>query len=176
MTWDLTGVESALRSTHADGYTALYDAAYIVLRQFHQDRLAFADVRRQAIVLLSDGIDTASHVTFDDVLELVHRAEVTIYVISLADASSLPRDSVVDRRSVESAYDLSTLARESGGRLFTPRGVRELSSRKIDSWMCIEMKRPRDDPLRPAVALESAWRVVDPLFPNAGERETSLGV
>jgi Ca-activated chloride channel family protein len=126
MTPDLARVDEALRSTKAHGYTALYDALYIVLRQYLQERHRSTEVRRQVAVLLSDGIDTASHVTVEDVLDLVRRAEVTVYVISVGDDPALMKNVLLDRRIFESAHDLSTLARDSGGRRFTPRTAREL--------------------------------------------------
>ena len=128
MTPDLARVDEALRLTQASGNTALYDALYIVLRQYQQERQGSTEVRRQVIVLLSDGIDTASHVTFEDVLDLVRRVEATIYVVSLGDDPALLKGVLGDRRSFESAYALNTLARESGGRLFTPRTARELAA------------------------------------------------
>ena len=126
MTPDLARVEAALRSTRANGATALYDAVYIALRQHQQERLRSSDVRRRVIVLLSDGIDTSSHVTFDEVLDLLRRVDVTVYVVSLTPDPTLPHVVSVDRRTFESAHALSSLARESGGRLFTARGAQEL--------------------------------------------------
>jgi Ca-activated chloride channel family protein len=126
MTSDLARVETALRSTHARGNTALYDAIYIALRQYQQEHLTTSEVRRRAIVLLSDGIDTSSHVAFDDVLDLVRRVEVTVYVVSLGADPTMLRGDAGERTSFESAHALSTLARESGGRLFTPHTSVEL--------------------------------------------------
>ena len=126
MTSDLARVDEALQSTQARGSTALYDALYVVLRQYQQERQSFTEVRRQVVVLLSDGIDTSSHVTFEDVLDLVRRVEATIYVVSLGEDPALLKNVVGDRRTFESAHALNTLARESGGRLFTPRTTREL--------------------------------------------------
>jgi Ca-activated chloride channel homolog len=126
MTPELTRVEAALRSTRAHGNTAVYDAVYIALRDCRQEPSTASEIRRQVIVLLSDGIDTASHVTFDDILNLVHRVDVTIYVVSLANDPVLVNAVARDRTSFESAHALSTLARESGGRLFTPGTAREL--------------------------------------------------
>jgi Ca-activated chloride channel homolog len=126
MTPDLARVDEALRSTQTSGNTALYDALYIVLRQYQQERQSVTDVRRQVVVLLSDGIDTASHVAFEDVLDLLRRVEATIYVVSLGDDPGLLKNLPGDRRTFESAHALSTLARESGGRLFSPRTAREL--------------------------------------------------
>ena len=126
MTPDLARVDEALRSTRASGNTALYDALYMVLRQEQQDRRAITEARRQVIVLLSDGFDTSSHVTFEDVLDLVRRVEATIYVVSLGDGSAPSPNILGDRRTFEAAHALNTIARESGGRLFTPRTAREL--------------------------------------------------
>jgi Ca-activated chloride channel family protein len=125
MTSDLARVDTALRSTQANGNTALYDAVYIALRQYQQERLRTSEVRRRAIVLLTDGIDTSSHIAFDEVLDLVRRVEVTVYVVSLGADPTL-RGTMADRTSLESAHALSTLARESGGRLFTPHLSGEL--------------------------------------------------
>ena len=119
-------VDEALRSSQANGNTALYDALYIVLRQYQQERQDATEVRRQVIVVMSDGIDTASHVAFEDVLDLVRRVEATIYVVSLGEDPALSKNVLADRKSFESAHALKTLARESGGRLFTPRTAREL--------------------------------------------------
>ena len=126
MTLDLARVSQALQSTQARGSTALYDALYVMLRQYQQERHSFTEVRRQVVVLLSDGIDTASHVTFEDVLDLVRRVEATVYVVSLGEEPALVRNVLGDRSTFESAHALRTLARESGGRLFTPRTAREL--------------------------------------------------
>jgi VWFA-related protein len=126
MTADLARVDAALQSTRAGGNTALYNAVYVALRQYEQKRSSASQVRRQVIVLLSDGIDTASHVTFDDLLDVVRRADVTIYVVSLATDPVLVKAVMGDRASSESAHALSRLARESGGRLSTARTAREL--------------------------------------------------
>ena len=126
LTSDLARVDEAIRSSQANGNTALYDALYIVLRQYQQERQDSTEVRRQVIVLMSDGIDTASHVTFEGVLDLVRRVEATIYVVSLGEDPALSKNVLADRKSFESAHALKTLARESGGRLFTPRTAREL--------------------------------------------------
>jgi Ca-activated chloride channel family protein len=126
MTAELARVDEALRSTHANGSTALYDALYVVLRQYQQERQSATQVRRKVVVLLSDGIDTSSHVAFEDVIDLVRRVEATIYIVSLGEDPALFKNVVGDRRTFESSHAMSTLARESGGRLFTSRTAREL--------------------------------------------------
>ena len=126
MTPDLARVDAALRSTRAQGETALYEALYVALRQHQRERADTPEIRRRVIVLLSDGIDTSSHVTFEDVLDLVRRVDVTIYVVALAGDPSLLSAAGAPPGARESAYALRTFASESGGRLFTPRTPREL--------------------------------------------------
>ena len=62
--------------------TALHNALYVALKDLMRDKKA-AELRRRAIVLLSDGEDTASLVSDDQVLELAKKSEINIYAISL---------------------------------------------------------------------------------------------
>ena len=69
-------------TTDTSGSTALHNALYIALKDLsRQDNPN--ELRRRAIVLLSDGEDTASLVTDDQVLELAKKNEINIYAISL---------------------------------------------------------------------------------------------
>jgi Ca-activated chloride channel homolog len=125
LTPELAQVTAALHSTRASGNTALYDAVYIALRQYERERSSTSELRRRVIVVLSDGIDTSSHVTFDGLLDAVRRIDATIYIVSLGSQPMLVSP-LVDRAASESAHALSALVHESGGRLFTPRTAREL--------------------------------------------------
>src|ERR671920_2574862 len=54
----------------AGGSTSLHNAIYIALKELGKVRpLSDDDVRRQAIVIFSDGDDTSSLVSFDQVLD-----------------------------------------------------------------------------------------------------------
>jgi VWFA-related protein len=125
LTPDLAQVNAALQSTRAYGNTALYDAVYIALRQDERERPSTSELRRRVIVLLSDGIDTSSHVTFDSLLDAVRRSDATIYIVSLGSQPMLVSP-LADHAASESAHALNALVHESGGRLFTPRTAREL--------------------------------------------------
>ena len=62
-------LERAIRATEARGATALYNAVYVSLKQLARvNSPSVHNVRRRAIVLLSDGKDTTSLVTYDEVL------------------------------------------------------------------------------------------------------------
>lgn len=120
-THDPAAIEKAIRATTANGSTSLYNAVYIALKDLHKIRAASpADIRRQAIVLLSDGDDTSSLVDFDSVLELAKRSEVSIYSIGLRQGE------IAQREFHEAEYVLRSLSEQTGGRVFFPTDAREL--------------------------------------------------
>jgi Ca-activated chloride channel family protein len=80
-------------------------------------------VRRQAIVLLSDGEDTSSLVTFEDVLDLARRSETAIYAIGL-----MANEPAQSRGFREATYALRQLTNDTGGRAFFPAEVKSLAS------------------------------------------------
>ena len=77
---DAAALEKAIRATTPNGSTSLYNAIYISLKELKKVKAhAPTDIRRQAIVLLSDGDDTSSLIEFDEVLDLAKRSETAIY-------------------------------------------------------------------------------------------------
>lgn len=120
-TSDGAALEKAIRATTANGSTSLYNAIYISLKELRKTKAASAsDVRRQAIVLLSDGDDTSSLIEFDEVLDLAKRSETAIYSIGL-------RQGEIGRREFKEAeFVLRQLSQETGGRVFFPTDAREL--------------------------------------------------
>ena len=118
---DAVKLEQAIQQTSAGGSTSLYNAIYISLRELSKAPLRRADVRREAIIVLSDGEDTSSLVTFDEVLEQAKRSETAIYSIGLQSDDSRSR---VGFR--EADFVLRQLAQETGGRAFFPNEVDEL--------------------------------------------------
>ena len=89
-TGDQQALEQAIRSTQADGSTSLHNAVYIALKELSK-RFSFENPdapRRRAIVVLSDGEDTSSLVSFDEVLDAAARSDTVIYTIGLGDRAS----------------------------------------------------------------------------------------
>jgi Ca-activated chloride channel family protein len=116
----------AIRRTVARGSTSLYDALYLAMRQLAVARARAGTARRPAIVLLSDGDDTTSLVTYEDVLELAKESDIAVYAIAFlppADPSWAPPT----KRGTQPRYALKSLASESGGRAFFPTAVGELA-------------------------------------------------
>jgi Ca-activated chloride channel family protein len=126
LTSDRQSLGRAIQSLSASGETAVYDAVYVVLRDLEVARRAAAQVRRQAIVLLTDGIDTRSRLAFEDVLDLARRANVSIYVVALKSALAQTPRSQLPGEILRSDYALKSVTRESGGRLFEPKTAADL--------------------------------------------------
>lgn len=123
-TADQAALETAIKRTQAAGPTALHNALYIALKDLGRQKKA-GELRRRAIVLLSDGEDTASLVTDDQVLELARKSEIGIYAIGLRARRGQDRRSETFSKA---EYVLTALARETGGREFFPNSLSELDS------------------------------------------------
>lgn len=116
-------LEQAIRKTAAGGSTSMYNAIYIALKNLKRIVATSADdVRRQAIVVLSDGEDTSSLLPFEEVLELAKRSETAIYSIGLRSGEG----SGATRGFREAEFVLRQLSQETGGRAFFPEAIAEL--------------------------------------------------
>ena len=120
-TSDVTLLERAIRQATVNGSTSLYNAIYISLKDLKKMRAQNADeIRREAIVVLSDGDDTSSLVAYEEVLDLAKRSETAIYSIGL-------RQNDGGRREFKEAeFVLRQLSQETGGRVYYPTSVLEL--------------------------------------------------
>jgi VWFA-related protein len=127
LTSDRTALEEGVRKTRARGATSLNNALYISLKQFGRGAQQ-AEVRRQAIAVLSDGEDTSSLVSFEDVLELARKSGVSIYPIVLQSKYAASRIATQGQRRYfsESEYSMRTLAQETGAQAFFPMQIFEL--------------------------------------------------
>lgn len=107
------------------GATALHNAFYISIKDLQKEKQQGAGARRQAIILLSDGENTASIVTDEQVIDLARKAEISIYSIRLtADYEGDKGRAAFS----QATHLLSVLARETGGQAFFPAQIQELDS------------------------------------------------
>jgi len=119
-------LETAIRKTSAGGSTSLYNAVYIALKDLKKVVARNTDeIRRQAIVVLSDGEDTSSLLPFEEVLDLAKRSETAIYSIGLRTAEG-PSTSMKGFKEAE--FVLRQFAQETGGRSFFPTQVADLTN------------------------------------------------
>jgi Ca-activated chloride channel family protein len=123
-TSDREQLEAAIRSAHASGGTALYTAVYVALKDLARQRRE-GETRRLAMVVLSDGEDTASLVSDDQALLLARRSEIGVYGISLKG----PQTADAHRTDTGlSRFFISALSRETGGEAHFPRALAQLST------------------------------------------------
>jgi Ca-activated chloride channel family protein len=115
-------LEAAIQQTSAGGSTSLYNAVYIALKELRKIKAVNEEeVRRQALVLFTDGEDTSSLVSFDEVLDLAKRSETAIYTIGLRGPDTQTKG------FHEAEYVMRTLAQETGGRSFFPSKIEDLA-------------------------------------------------
>ncbi|HEX4567698.1 MAG TPA: VWA domain-containing protein [Vicinamibacterales bacterium] len=128
-TGDGASLEKAIKATTANGSTSLYNAVYIALKDLKKVKAAnTAEIRRQAIVLLSDGDDTSSLIEFDQVLDLAKRSETVIYCIGLRQGE------IARREFKEAEFVLKQLSNETGGRAYFPTDARDLAKIYQSIW------------------------------------------
>ena len=99
---DLSAVRDSLQDLRSTGMTTLHDAVVTSLYYFRGVR------GRRALIILSDGEDTASHIPYHNALEYARRAGVVIYTIGLNIG---PLQTGIRGK-------LKQLAEETGGRVF----------------------------------------------------------
>jgi len=128
-TSDIASVEQAIDSATVAGRTPLYASIYTALKEVERYRRAATEPRRQAIVVLSDGQDTASGFGFDELLDVIRRHAVPIYTIAPRPTKStrLMREQIYGETTRVADFELRTLATETGARSFFPVNVLELS-------------------------------------------------
>ncbi len=118
-------LESAVRRTSAGGSTSMYNAIYIALKDLKKAVATNTDdIRRQAIVVLSDGEDTSSLLPFEEVLDLAKRSETAIYAVGLRAPEG---GSSADRGFREAEFVLRQLSQQTGGRSFFPSQMTDLN-------------------------------------------------
>jgi Ca-activated chloride channel family protein len=110
------GIFGRILETKGEGYTALNDALAVYLSRV-------ADTPgRKVLVLFSDGDDTTSRVTSQEVQSLVRSTEVTIYPVAFAGEHRANTADALRARSF-----LHSLGELSGGQVFQPTASRELA-------------------------------------------------
>ncbi len=102
----------SLAGLRAEGSTALYDAVVYGLYQFTGIK------GKKALVILSDGKDTASKFDYDTLLEYVRKSGIAIYAIGLKIPSA----------ELDVKYKLKKLGEVTGGQTFMIDSVKNLES------------------------------------------------
>jgi VWFA-related protein len=126
---DAAQLDAAIDSARLGGGTALYTGIYIALDHFSRLARRAGEVRKSAVVLLSDGEETGSLIAEEDLLDRARRTGVPIYpilVLSEADRTALTPANH-QRMRTGADFTLRTLARETGATAFFPTKLTDLS-------------------------------------------------
>jgi Ca-activated chloride channel family protein len=128
-TVDKTLITAAIRETRPSGRTPLYASIYAALRELDEARESYDTPRRQAMVVLSDGQDTASGFGFDELLDSVRRQAVPIYTIAPRPSPTIMahREMAFGETTREQDFELRRLAIETGARAFFPVVLQQLA-------------------------------------------------
>ena len=128
-TVDKTLITAAIGQTRPSGRTPLYASIYTALRELDEVRESYDSPRRQAMVVLSDGQDTASGFGFDELLNSVRRQAVPIYTIAPRPSPTImaQREMVFGETTREQDFELRRLASETGARAFFPVVLQQLA-------------------------------------------------
>jgi Ca-activated chloride channel family protein len=112
---DFTGspeeIRTALSDIRPNGWTALIDAIYLAVNQ-----MKHANNSRKAVLVLSDGADNHSRYRQGELRALLRESEVSLYAVGILGQGIGAKDMKL----------LSGFAEDTGGRLFTADGLREL--------------------------------------------------
>jgi Ca-activated chloride channel family protein len=110
----VSGLRPLLKELKGEGNTPLYDAILLASKE-----LRVRSERRRALVLISDGADSASTATLREVEKQAFQAGVSVYAIDLVNTEKSSRRSA-ERQAA--AQTLKQIAKESGGRYITTEG------------------------------------------------------
>lgn len=125
---DMEAAKKAILTTAPRGGTALYNGTYLTLKEMAKERRATSEVRRQALVVLSDGEDTASLVSYDDLMDLAKQSGIAIYTITMRSKYLVTQAATRGHSYFsQSEFGMKALAQETGARSFFPTELSELS-------------------------------------------------
>jgi Ca-activated chloride channel family protein len=111
---DFPRLVKRVRDLKAGGETSLYDAIGLYLEGAREQD------GRKVMVLYTDGADTHSSLSFDELMTLLKASDATIYTIGALDQQPLSAQST--QRAL-----LSKIAEETGGTGFFPGSVKDLN-------------------------------------------------
>jgi Ca-activated chloride channel homolog len=111
------------------GQTAIIDAIYLTANRVnqYQNSRKKDDLKRRALILVSDGDDRGSTHNQQQLFDLLRASDVQIYAIGFVnDLKNEPDSNGVNRQEKARTF-LSKLAEETGGKVYFPGSIDELS-------------------------------------------------
>ena len=110
------------------GQTAITDAVYLAVENIdeYEKSSKVKDVKRRALILVSDGEDRNSFYNEKQLFELLRESEVQIYVIGFVDDLSKEGGFISKSPQAKAKAFLERIATESGGKAYFPASIAAL--------------------------------------------------
>ncbi len=115
----ILNVLKKLSPAKPDGPTMLYDACYLGISKVAQGKHS-----KQRVLVFSDGLDTLSDKTLEDVKRLVNDTKVGLYAVNM----SYPIILSLDKEYIKGVKVLNELASSSGGVAVHPKTPADVES------------------------------------------------
>ncbi len=174
---DIGKVQYALESIYAKGNTVLNDALYVTF-----DDLLKGVEGKKAVILLTDGVDTGSLVSFEEVVDLASRSEAMVYIVSKleeywaiaiasrlrweAQARIIPKE-YTDDFIIQVKHLLQRMANVTGGKVLEPKDFNSLVD--VYAQVAEELKNQYYISYIPSnIIKDGEWRSIEASVKRAG--------
>jgi Ca-activated chloride channel family protein len=125
-----SSLDEALDNLFAEGgQTAIVDAVYQTAKKVeqYQNSGKKEDVKRRALILVSDGDDRSSSHTEQQLFELLRASQLQIYAIGFVnDLNRESKAGKISRQEKAKAF-LTRLSQETGGKVYFPNSIDDLA-------------------------------------------------
>ena len=127
-TSDKSSLQEGLDGLYVEaGQSAIIDAVYLAAQRLAQYKPENSTYLRRAIILITDGDERASYYTINNLVDLLRKIDIQIFAICLGKESA--KSTQLNNKLVKNAVPLlTTLTNETGGQVFFPKSVAELTS------------------------------------------------
>ncbi len=120
-------LEEVLTSVYCKDLTKLWDAIWVVSNDVFK-----GITEKKAMIIMSDGLDNDSGVSYEEALEAAVRSEAVVYIVSKTEAVRREMEaiyrSIPQNQFVAADQLLRKLAYETGGRVLYPNSFGELGN------------------------------------------------
>jgi Ca-activated chloride channel homolog len=124
---DVSAAAQAIRATWPRGSTALYNGLYLAMTEMIRSRRGTQEIRKQAVVVLSDGQDTSSLVQYDDVMDLAKESGIVLYTILLLNPFEARRlNDLKSKQFSQPYFVMRSFAEATGGLAYMTTNANDL--------------------------------------------------
>lgn len=160
-------LENSTLGLRADGTTALYDAISFALNEMKQGKF-----RKKVLVVVTDGDDNASRLSFRQLFESAEKEEIIIYTVGMFESSGMIRFGRDTNGGTR--LELEKLAEATGGAAHFPIDVE--GCRKVMKEIALEVSRQYSLGYYPSNKnYDDKWRKISLRVEPDGKQDKYIG-